>query len=78
MKQTPGFRTYRSRFAAPGMYHGLPSFGSVASAIDLNQFLPVGFSDARVCAIDPVTGIVADAAKGPKGVFEPAVWIPRP
>lgn len=61
---------------APGTYHGLLWFGSAATAIDLNQFLPAGYTDAQVDAIDAVTGIIAGAAKGPKGVFEPAVWIP--
>jgi hypothetical protein len=51
-------------------------FGTAASAIDLNQFLPAGYTDAQVDAIDPVTGIIAGAAKGPKGVFEPAIWTP--
>ncbi len=61
---------------APGTYHGLLWFGTAASAIDLNQFLPAGYTDAQVDAIDPITGIIAGAVKGPKGVFEPAVWIP--
>ena len=61
---------------APGTYHGLLWFGTAASVIDLNQFLPPGYTDAQVDAIGPVTGIITGAAKGPKGVFEPAVWIP--
>jgi hypothetical protein len=61
---------------APGTYHGLLWFGTAASAIDLNQFLPAGYSDAQIDAIDPVTGIIAGAAKGITGVFEPALWIP--
>jgi hypothetical protein len=59
-----------------GTFHGLLWFGTASSVIDLNQFLPAGYTDAQVDAIDPVTGIIAGAAKGPKGVFEPAVWIP--
>jgi hypothetical protein len=50
--------------------------GIAVGAIDWNQFLPSGYTDAQMDAIDPVTGIIARAAKGPKGVFEPAVWIP--
>jgi hypothetical protein len=60
----------------PAIDHGLLWFGTAASAIDLNQFLPPGYTDAQIDAIDPVTGIIAGAAKGPKGVFEPALWIP--
>jgi hypothetical protein len=59
-----------------GTFHGLLWFGTAASAIDLNQFLPAGYTDAQVDAIDPATGIIAGAAKGPKGVFEPAIWTP--
>jgi hypothetical protein len=71
-----GYATNGNDPIAPGTYHGLLWFGTAASAIDLNQFLPAGYTDAQVDAIDPVTGIIAGAAKGPKGVFEPAVWIP--
>jgi hypothetical protein len=63
---------------ANGTFHGLLWFGTAASAIDLNQFLPAGYTDAQIDAIDPVTGIIAGAAKGPKGVFEPAIWTPVP
>ncbi len=56
--------------------HGLLWFGATAGAIDLNQFLPPFYTEAQVDAIDPVSGIIAGAAKGPKGVYEPALWIP--
>lgn len=56
--------------------HGLLWFGTAASVVDLNQFLPAGYTDALIDAIDPVTGIIAGAAKGNKGVYEPALWIP--
>ena len=72
-----GYAVNGSDPVAPGTYHGLLWFGTAASAIDLNQFLPAGYTDAQVDAIDPVTGIIAGAAKGPKGVFEPAVWLPK-
>ncbi|HXB75570.1 MAG TPA: hypothetical protein VNY05_45475 [Candidatus Acidoferrales bacterium] len=71
-----GFAVNGNDPVAPGTYHGLLWFGTAASVIDLNQFLPAGYTDAQVDAIDSVTGIIAGAAKGPKGVFEPAVWIP--
>ena len=64
--------------AGPGTYHGLLWFGAAASAIDLNQFPPTGYTGAPIDAIDPVSDIIAGAAKGPKGVFEPAVWVPVP
>jgi hypothetical protein len=73
-----GFTVIGNDPVAPGTYHGLLWFGTAASVIDLNQFLPAGYTDAQLDAIDPVTGIIAGAAKGPKGVFEPAVWIPQP
>jgi hypothetical protein len=71
-----GYATNGNDPLAPGSYHGLLWFGTASSAIDLNQFLPVGYTDAQVDAIDPVTGIIAGAARGPKGVFEPAIWTP--
>jgi hypothetical protein len=71
-----GYAVNGSDFSVPGSFHGLLWFGTAASAIDLNQFLPAGYTDAQVDAIDSVTGIIGGAARGPKGVFEPAVWIP--
>ncbi|HLJ49311.1 MAG TPA: hypothetical protein VKU01_25030 [Bryobacteraceae bacterium] len=72
-----GFATNATADAiAPGTYHGLLWFGTAASVVDLNQFLPPGYTDSQTVAIDPVTGIIAGAAKGPKGVFEPALWVP--
>jgi hypothetical protein len=56
--------------------HGILWLGTAASAVDLNQFLPPFYTEAQVAAIDPITGIIAGAAKGIKGVYEPALWIP--
>ena len=53
--------------------HALIWAGSVASVVDLNQFLPVGFTDAVAVAID-LSGNIVGNANGADGVQHQVIW----
>jgi hypothetical protein len=55
-------------------YDALVWTGSAASVIDLNQFLPAGYSDAWATSIDGA-GNIGGAALGPNG-WQPVIWSP--
>ena len=56
------------------IYDALVWSGSAASVINLNQFLPTGYSDARATSID-AAGNIAGIALGPNG-WQPVIWSP--
>jgi hypothetical protein len=53
--------------------------GSVASMVNLNQFLTPGFTSARAFAIDPITGVISGAATADPTDFSQwhaVIWVP--
>ncbi|HEX8558858.1 MAG TPA: hypothetical protein VF668_12170 [Pyrinomonadaceae bacterium] len=52
-------------FTMEGHSHALVWAGSAASAVDLNQFLPPGFTDAAATGIDAAGNVVGWASRGP-------------
>jgi hypothetical protein len=52
-------------FTMVGHSHALVWTGSAASAVDLNQFLPPGYTDAAATGIDAEGNVVGWASRGP-------------
>jgi hypothetical protein len=52
-------------FTMVGHSHALVWTGSAASAVDLNQFLPPGYTDAAATGIDAAGNVVGWASRGP-------------
>lgn len=52
-------------FTSVGHSHALVWTGSATSAVDLNQFLPPGFTDAAATGIDAAGNVVGWASRGP-------------
>jgi hypothetical protein len=52
-------------FTSMGHSHALVWTGSAAGAVDLNQFLPPGYTDAAATGIDAAGNVVGWASRGP-------------
>ncbi|HEX8720435.1 MAG TPA: hypothetical protein VF736_07385 [Pyrinomonadaceae bacterium] len=62
-----------------GHKHALVWSGDAASAVDLNQFLPPGFTDAAATGIDAAGNVVGWASKGSPDVpanVHAVMWVP--
>lgn len=62
-----------------GHSHALVWSGTAASAVDLNQYTPLGFSDAAATGIDTAGNVVGWASTGPSNVpanVHAVMWMP--
>lgn len=62
--QQAGFGFVGDAFTLEGHSHALVWTGSAASAVDLNQFLPTGYTDAAATGIDAEGNVVGWASRG--------------